>query len=108
MSDFIANGAADLPPVKSDLRVPTGAASEWTAEDANDLRQALLDLRSYLLGPTGGTRPTVSGDPAANAALISIILALEALGFVTNRTLNHAQYLTDGALASDSFRISKA
>ena len=49
MSDFLTNGAAVLPDVKADVRVPTGSVGEWTAEDCNDLRQAALDLRSEVI-----------------------------------------------------------
>ena len=49
MSDFITNGAAVLPAVKSDVRVATGGVGEWAADDCNGLRQALLDLRSAIL-----------------------------------------------------------
>jgi hypothetical protein len=49
MSDFITNGAAVLPPIKSDVRVPAGGAGEWAADDANELRQAALDLRAQAI-----------------------------------------------------------
>jgi parallel beta-helix repeat protein len=46
---FITDGSDALPAVKSDLRVPTGAVTEWAADDANALRQALLDTRSEII-----------------------------------------------------------
>jgi hypothetical protein len=45
----MTNGAAVLPPVKSDVRVPTGSVGEWSADDSNELRQAALDLRSQAI-----------------------------------------------------------
>lgn len=50
MSNFITDGAAVLPAVKNDERTPTGAVTNWESADANKLRQALLDVRSYLIG----------------------------------------------------------
>ena len=46
MGTFIADGATVLPDVKSDARAPTGAVTEWAAQDANEVRTALLDLRT--------------------------------------------------------------
>lgn len=54
MGTFLTDGAAVLPVVKTDKREPTGATDEWTAGDANDLRSAMLDLRSAALGVTTG------------------------------------------------------
>jgi hypothetical protein len=51
MGTFIQDGATELPGAKADLRpaaVPPNA-DEWAAADANQVREALLDLRSELL-----------------------------------------------------------
>jgi hypothetical protein len=75
MSDFIGNGASVLPAVKSDLRTPTGAVSEWKADDANQLRQAALDLRTEVINIE-----------QAGAGVASSTLILAA-GSTTQRTL---------------------
>ena len=54
MSNFITNGASVLPVVKTDARQPSGATTEWTAEDSNDIRQALLDVRANALNVQSG------------------------------------------------------
>ena len=107
MSNFITVGPATLPVVKTDARQPSGATSEWTAEDANMIRQALLDIRNQILltnpGTFQGQPVTVTGDPANNTALLSLIAALVSLGFVTDAT--SVKYETDKivVLASDSY-----
>jgi len=73
VSDFITNGSSVLPVVKTDARQPSGATTEWTAEDSNNIRQALLDTRSYALGfQTGFVNPNsalvaASGSPSSRA-----------------------------------------
>ena len=49
MSDFITDGSAVLPAVKTDARSPSGANTEVKAADLNQVRQALLDLRREVL-----------------------------------------------------------
>ena len=110
MSNFITNGSSVLPVVKTDARQPSGANSEWTAEDANDIRQALLDLRNQMLATQPGLfqgQPfSVTGDPANNTALLSLIAALVGLGFVTDNTA--VKYMTemDICIASDSYAVA--
>lgn len=72
MSDFITNGTAVLPPVKSDIRVQTDTVTEWGATDANEIRQALLDVRSEIINieqagtGAGSTTPvTANGSTTA-------------------------------------------
>jgi polygalacturonase len=51
---FIVDGAAVLPDVKSDARpasIPVGT-TEWAAADTNEVRQALLDLRTAAIDGT--------------------------------------------------------
>lgn len=73
MGTFITDGAAVLPSVKADERPASGAITEWAASDANELRSALLDLRTAALGvQTGFVSPgtalvTASGSTAARA-----------------------------------------
>lgn len=47
MTDFVNNGASQIygGVTKANATTPTGADTEWKAGDANDIRQALLDLR---------------------------------------------------------------
>ena len=72
MSDFMTNGAAVLPDVKTDLRSPTGAATEWDASDANDLRQAALDLRTEAISESSAR---AAGD-VASSGLVTAEAAL--------------------------------
>jgi len=76
MSDFMTDGSAVLPDIKSDARVPSIpiGPSEWASQDANRLRQALLDLRTSVLG-------TSSGFANPNVAVVT------AVGSTTGRTL---------------------
>jgi hypothetical protein len=53
MADFITDGVNVLPDPKSDTHTPTGAVTEWKADDANQLRQALLDLRTAHIALAG-------------------------------------------------------
>jgi hypothetical protein len=70
LSDFITNGAAVLPDVKSDVRVPTGGVGEWASDDANQLRQALLDTRSEIINIVGAGSGAGSTTPiVANGSL---------------------------------------
>jgi hypothetical protein len=48
MSDFITNGATELPPVGDDGKVR--AAVNWTVGDTYDIQQALLELRAGITG----------------------------------------------------------
>jgi hypothetical protein len=75
MSDFITNGASDLPPVKTDARTPTGASSEWASSDCNKIRSSMLDVRSEIINILQ------SGSGATSSTLIT------ANGSVTARTL---------------------
>ena len=52
MGTFIQDGASSLPGIKSNSRTPSGAATEWAAGDANQIRSALLDLRAGALTNT--------------------------------------------------------
>lgn len=104
---FLAEGAILLPKVKTNIRSPTGQLSEWTAEDANMLRNALIELRSYLITSwPGETAQTVSGTCAGNPALASLIVALERVGVILNRTDNLGFMETVGA--SDALYCSRA
>ena len=75
MSDFITNGASVLPPVKSDVRVPTGGVGEWAADDCNEVRQALLDARSEIINivqagtGAGATTPVLANGTATTHTL---------------------------------------
>lgn len=80
---FITDGTAALPPVKSDVRVPTGGPGEWSAEDANDIRQALLDLRSWILdfsGP-GVTARTLCWRPSSQGDTTYYVFGPHVVGF---------------------------
>jgi len=75
---FLTDGAAVLPGVKTDLRSPTGLPDTWDASDANEIRQALLDLRTQVLSMiairvayAAGTTPTKAEFDALISALIS-------------------------------------
>ena len=89
MSDFITNGAAVLPAVKSDVRVPTGGVGEWAADDCNELRQAALDLRGQAI-LEASTRAAAdaaivaSGATPADVGLAPVI----ATGSTATRTVN--------------------
>ena len=73
MGTFIADGAAVLPPVKSDLRPPSGAITEWAAEDANETRSALLDLRTQSIALIAADAAIIaSGATPANVGLAPI------------------------------------
>ena len=83
MSDFITNGASVLPGVKTDLRSPTGADTEWNSTDANQTRQALLDLRTQVISyePSsvnpmdwGATGDGVADDSAAVQSCVDYCL----------------------------------
>ena len=54
MGTFITDGASVLPGVKTDARPSTGASTEWAATDANEVRSALLDLRTAALAVQSG------------------------------------------------------
>ena len=61
MGTFITDGASVLPGVKTDARPSTGASTEWAATDANEVRSALLDLRTAALAvQTGFVNPNVA------------------------------------------------
>ena len=110
MSNFITDGQSALPSVKIDARQPSGATTEWTAEDANDLRQALLDIRNQMLAsPTGlftGQPVTITGDPANNAALLSLIFAFVSLGFIVDRTTVKYETEKDSVVLSDLYAFT--
>lgn len=77
MTDFVKNGVSELPPVKQDARVPTGDNSDWTAEDANQVRQALLDLRTQDIAEQAARIATdnaiiASGAEPANVGLAPV------------------------------------
>ena len=86
MGTFITDGASVLPDVKTDARPSTGATTEWAAEDANEVRSALLDLRTAALAvQTGFVNPntalvTSSGTPGATHALQDWMAVVEAGG----------------------------
>lgn len=105
MSSFLSAGEAALPDVKVDARAVTGATDEWTAEDANDLRQALLDLRSYIINTwPAGDAPTVYGQEALSDTIISLIQALSDIGIIANRTPYQKVQFT--AKASDAYYVA--
>jgi hypothetical protein len=104
MSNFLADGTTVLPAVKTDARSPSGASTEWSATDANEVRQALIDLRAGLINSWGGTSaPVVTG--SGNDALVSLIFALEAVGVITNKT--PYQLITDRVVASDALGVAR-
>ena len=78
----MTNGASVLPPVKSDVRVPTGGVGEWASEDANELRQALLDLRTYLLGAVAANQAYAAGAAPTKAEFDGLITKLIAAGLM--------------------------
>lgn len=60
---FLDDGATVLPAVKSDVRpasIPI-AVDEWAAGDSNQVRQALLDIRTYLLTQIWGSINITAG-----------------------------------------------
>ena len=104
MSNFLADGTTVLPAVKTDARSPTGASTEIAASDMNEVRQALIDLRAAIINSWGGTSaPIVTG--SANAALASLIVALEQVGIITNMT--PYQLISDHAVISDALYVAK-
>lgn len=74
MGTFIQDGPNALPPAKENANYSTGALDEWAAEDANKIREALLDLRTAVTsipagtpgpaGPAGPVGPTGAQGPA--------------------------------------------
>ena len=101
MSHFMIDGQTALPAVKSDLRTPTGATTNWESSDANKLRQALVDLRSFIVdGTLSGAAQRVTGTAGGNTALISLLMALETLGLIGNATDTIGKKET--AVASDA------
>lgn len=50
MGTFIQDGATVLPPLKSNASAATGSATEFAADDSNQIREALLDLRTAVNG----------------------------------------------------------
>lgn len=71
MGDFLQNGDTELPATKSDTRpahVPPNA-DEWSADDANKLRSALLDLRSGMI-VEAGDQATEDAAFAAGAKIV--------------------------------------
>jgi len=104
VSNFLADGASALPNVKTDARSPTTSTDEWASADANKIRQALVDLRAGLINEWGGTSaPEVTG--TANDALVSLIIALEAVGVITNKTPYQA--VRDNVVASDALYVAR-
>jgi len=105
MSNFLADGTSVLPSVKTDARGPTGASDEWASADANQIRQALIDLRSYIINTwPSASAPSVTGDVGGNTALLSLILALEQVGVITNGTPEQAY--RESMTPSDSYYVS--
>ena len=86
MGTFITDGASVLPDVKTDARPSTGASTEWAATDANEVRSALLDLRTAALAVQSGfVNPntalvTSSGSPGDTKALQDWMAVVEAGG----------------------------
>jgi len=88
LSDFIRNGASVLPPVKSDVRVPTGTAGEWAADDCNQLRQAALDLRGGLITEVGSRLASEAAIVASGVTPANVTLApVLATGSTTYRAI---------------------
>lgn len=79
---FITDGAAVLPDVKTDLRSPTGATTEVSSADMNEIRQALLDIRTHLLGAVATRVAYASGDPPTKAEFDAVISALISAGLM--------------------------
>jgi len=88
LSDFITNGASVLPAVKSDVRVPTGTAGEWAADDCNQLRQAALDLRGGLITEVGSRLASEAAIVASGVTPANVTLApVLATGSTTYRAI---------------------
>ena len=64
LGTFLTSGSAILPATKVDARQPTGADTEISALDINEITQALLDLRSAVLNILNGLTL-----PATNASI---------------------------------------
>jgi hypothetical protein len=71
LSDFITDGSAVLPAVKTDARSPSGAATEIKAADLNQTRQALLDLRDQAISSAQDISSLSLGTPSASSALVT-------------------------------------
>jgi len=103
VADFITNGSAVLPAVKSDARVPSGATTEWTAEDANDLRQALLDTRGAVLGlQTAAAGGLNINNPSASSILATGSTAPRTLAARFSEVTNILDYGADPTGGTDS------
>ena len=101
MTDFINNGASELPGVKTDARSPSGAATEWAAADSNKVRQALLDVRTTLIsGPIPGLTTEIADRQAADAAIISAYTTADTAEAVA-RVAADALIIASGATPAD-------
>lgn len=126
MSDFINDGASVLPPVKSDQRIATGAASEWAAQDTNKIRQVLLDVRSNALAiqsgfvnpdnalvtATGSTTPRYLSSRFSDVTNVKDFgaagdgLTDDTAAFASAASAGKHIYVPEGTYLLDSFTIS--
>ena len=79
---FLTDGAAVLPGVKTDLRSPTGLPDTWDASDANEIRQALLDLRTQMLATIAPRVAYAAGTTPTKAEFDDLISALISAGLM--------------------------
>jgi hypothetical protein len=90
MGTFINDGASVLPPVKANATTPTGASTEWAAEDANKDRSALLDLRTQAIlnrdGLTEETQNRIDADSAILALGTGAVVPLNNLPVTSTGT----------------------
>ena len=79
---FLTDGAAVLPDVKTDLRSPTGLPDTWDASDANEIRQALLDLRTQMLATIAPRVAYAAAATPTKAEFDDLISALISAGLM--------------------------
>jgi hypothetical protein len=79
---FLTDGAAVLPDVKVDARSPSGLTDTWDASDANQIRQALLDIRTHLLAIIADRKAYAAGTTPTKAEFDDVISALISAGLM--------------------------
>jgi hypothetical protein len=101
MGTFIVDGTDALPAVKSNSRPATipPSSSEWTATDANQIRQALLDLRSGLIAYAYSD----AEETAAFGAGAKVVIRLDLIGVPASAFV---RYLTESATVADALGFS--
>lgn len=80
MGTFLQDGATVLPPVKQNEVAPTGEVTEYAAGDVNQVREALLDLR------TNGIQNT-NGISALQSSMTTVLDAVNAVNLSRNARL---------------------